>query len=286
MSLTKPFTTKITQIVEWNEHVRTFFIEYPEFLSSFRSGQFAMVWIPGIDEIPLGISHVDPLGFTVELVGPGTQGLFNMNVGAYLGVRGPLGNGFSINPESELFLVVAGGIGFAPLRVLVFDLLKEKKPVLLFHGARTESQLLYYPEFMNLAEENPHLDFFVATDDGSCGEHCLITKSYERVVQEMKESNQLQAETPITIFGVGPELMLKSLYDSSLTFFNNPKVQMSLTDRYMKCGTGVCGSCNVDNDKLGIRLCKEGPVLNKKQLSQISTFGKYGRNASGQLYEF
>ncbi len=286
MSLTKPYTTKITQIVEWNEQFRTFFINFPKFLSSFSIGQFAMVWIPGIDEIPLGISHIDPLGFTVELVGPGTQGLFNMNVGNYIGIRGPLGNGFTINSESELFLVVAGGIGFAPLRPLVFDLLKEKKPIFLFHGARTENRLLYYPEFTKLAEEEDNLDFFVATDDGSCGEHCLITKSFERVVQEMKENKQLQADIPITIFGVGPELMLKSLYDSSLTFFNDPKIQMSLTDRYMKCGTGVCGSCNVDNGQLGFRLCKEGPVLNEKQLSQISTFGKYGRSASGQLYEF
>ena len=136
--------------------------------------------------------------------------------------------------------------------------------------------------FTELAEEEDNLDFFVATDDGSCGEHCLITKSFERVVQEMKENNQLQVETPITIFGVGPELMLKSLYDSSLAFFNHPKIQMSLADRYMKCGTGVCGSCNVDDDKFGFRLCKEGPVFEGKTLKDVEDFGVFKKDATGR----
>ncbi|MFX0094436.1 MAG: hypothetical protein ACFFBD_22050 [Candidatus Hodarchaeota archaeon] len=286
MSLTRPCTLKISEIIKWNDQLHTFFVSYPNFSSNFKLGQFAMIWVPGVDEFPLGISHIDPLGFTVELVGSGTANLFEKNVGDYIGVRGPFGNGFFIPPETEIFFVVTGGHGFAPLRPLVYALLREDKPIFLFHGAKSENLLLYFQEFRSLAEEEKNLDYQVATDDGSCGEHCFITKTFERVIREMKESNKIKSQPSVTIFGVGPELMLKTIYDFSLTQFTSPKIQMSLADRYMKCGIGICGSCNVDNGKLGIRLCKEGPVFNEAQLSQISTFGRFGRDAKGQLFEF
>ncbi|MCU0629144.1 MAG: dihydroorotate dehydrogenase electron transfer subunit [Methanoregulaceae archaeon] len=241
---------RITSVTRESPSVRTYSFS-PGF--SFRPGQFVMVTIPGIDEIPMALSRADAI--TVQKVGDATAALFRAGPGDLLGIRGPFGNGF---PSSKKTLAIAGGVGAAPLRPLVVG--GEVECLLL--GARTADELLFLPELAGKTR------VMVATDDGSSGYHGPVTG--------------LMSELPLTEYGqvcvCGPERMLHAVLlaldaagIAGLSYFS--------LHRYMKCGMGVCGSCCIDPD--GRRVCRDGPVFSGDTLLS-SELGKYSRDASGR----
>ena len=99
-----PTISKIIETRQENSDVKTFLFEYPE---KFTPGQFYMVWIPCIDEIPLSVSYIDKSikGFTFKRVGEATNSLFNLKKGDRIGIRGPYGNGFKIDKSKIEILV-------------------------------------------------------------------------------------------------------------------------------------------------------------------------------------
>ena len=120
----------------------------------FQPGQFVMVWVPGVDEIPMSISSWNPpdMEITVQSIGEATQALVSMSKNDWIGIRGPFGNSFSTNGKKAL--VVGGGVGIAPLRPLVYNLLNAGSIVTLVNAARTEKDLIYLQEFENLNHSN------------------------------------------------------------------------------------------------------------------------------------
>ena len=106
-----PIISRITGIEEHSASVRTFHFDTPIL---FEPGQFVMVWIPGVDEIPMALSSGSSI--TVQRVGDATAALFRNVPGDRIGIRGPFGNGFSVHGRT---LVIAGGIGAAPMLPLV-----------------------------------------------------------------------------------------------------------------------------------------------------------------------
>src|SRR5271157_3099363 len=102
-----PMTVTIKRIKNETPNILTFFFE-PPFV--FNPGQFVMVWVPGVDEIPMALSSANSI--TVQVVGDATAALSGMAPGELLGIRGPFGNGFT---KGEKVLAIAGGVGAAPL---------------------------------------------------------------------------------------------------------------------------------------------------------------------------
>ncbi len=246
---------KIKRIVENSYLHKTFFFSSNE-LKKAKPGQFVMIWIPGIDEIPMSLSYISNIqGITVEKVGEATEKLHKMKEGDKIGVRGPYGKGFSEIGEKALF--VAGGTGLAPLMPLIREYEGEKHVVV---GARNKDLLIFLDEIEKIAE------VYISTDDGSIGFNGFASDVAKKLIEE---------ENFDVVYTCGPEIMIKKIFD--LCKKNKVRMQASL-ERYIKCGVGICDSCAID----GYHICKDGPVFDEKILEKIRDFGKFKRNEAGK----
>lgn len=260
-----PTSIRITRIVEENRSCHTLYFDIPWNDCSIQPGQFIMVWIRGVDEIPMGICYHDDkeMAMTVKRVGKATEALQALQPGDYVGVRGPFGNGFTLNCKNPL--LIGGGIGMAPLRYLTQPLLHVGSNVTLLVAAMTESELLLY-DFENRASNKFKLK--IATDDGSRGFEGLATE----LADSLLKKNDFDR-----IYACGPELMMAGLLNLALDY--GIPLEASL-ERYMKCGCGICGTCAMD--PRGLMVCVDGPVFSDEQLQNIDEFGSYTRDSTGQ----
>lgn len=253
-----PLNATIVRINEESPLVRTFFFD-PQF-ENLKPGQFVMVWVRGVDEVPMGLSSKNSI--TVQTVGEATSKLFELNEGDSFGLRGPFGRGFSLPSEGEKTLVIAGGVGAAPLAPYAEAARTAGSEVHTVLGARSAGDLLFEERFAEAGE------VYVSTDDGSKG-----TKGF--VTDVLKDLN-LSIYDKIAV--CGREIMMASVFrlleDRELL----EKSEFSL-HRYFKCGIGVCGACCIDRS--GLRVCRDGPVFSGVQLLD-SELGKYMRDASGR----
>jgi len=245
-----PVPVTITEIKTESPSVKTFFFD-KEFV--FAAGQFAMVWVPKTDEIPMALSSKNSI--TVQKVGDATEAMFNLAPGAPLGIRGPFGNGFT---TGEKMLAIAGGVGAAPL----LPLARSDCVMTMLLGARTENELL----FVDQLDEST--DVLIATNDGTLGVQGFVTDLFDEV----------NLATYDRIAVCGPEPMMRAVLSRLDAKGCLAKAEFSL-HRYMKCGIGVCGSCCIDPD--GLRVCRDGPVFNGEQLKKTE-FGHYMRDACGR----
>jgi dihydroorotate dehydrogenase electron transfer subunit len=231
---------------------------------SVVGGQFVMVWIPGVDEIPMSVSYSGTQkGITVAKVGEATGKLHELTTGVNLGIRGPYGNGFDISQATRI-LAVAGGCGSAPIGPVLDEAVSKNKEIKFVLGARSAPELLFKQRALDLGIE---LD--ISTDDGSEGHHGFVTARVEDIIQE---------DNFDLIVTCGPEPMLKKLVDLALE--NNIQIQASL-ERYMKCGVGICDACSIN----GLQVCRDGPVFDGDTLSQPNEFGKSRRDACGRMID-
>jgi dihydroorotate dehydrogenase electron transfer subunit len=267
--LGKPVSVKITSKIEETERITTLLFDMPTSDLEINPGQFLMVWVPGVDEIPMSVSLWTPptAGISIQVVGEATKALTRMTEGEWLGIRGPFGSHFSV--DSKKVLVVGGGIGIAPLRPLVYELLTHDTDITLLIAAKTKNQLLFY-DFAGRKDDKLHIE--VATDDGSLGHKGLATQ----VAEELVKNTRFDA-----IYTCGPELMIAGLL--SLAQNRNLEFQASL-ERHMKCGCGICGTCAMDPS--GVLVCKEGPVFTGKELLKLEEFGEYCRDSTGIRIDF
>ncbi len=268
--LGQPRSVEITRIVKENSKVRTIFFDVPRPELNVQAGQFLMVWVPGIDEIPMSISSwMKPsMSITVLPIGEATESMAGLKKGHLIGVRGPFGTSFDLT--SKRSLVVGGGIGIAPLRPLVNDLLEYGSDVTLIAAAKSANELVFIDEFSRITSDR--FELRVATDDGSVGFKGLATGAAEEYLAE----NQVDL-----IYTCGPEPMMARLFNIAKE--KNVGFQASL-ERYMKCGCGICGTCAMDPN--GELVCVDGPVFTGNQLATMTEFGKYHRDSTGIRREF
>ena len=202
-------------------------------------GQFAMLWLPGVDEKPFSISGADPLQFTIARVGPFSDFLHSLGVGDSLWVRGPFGRGYSSGTGRTL--LVGGGYGAAPLHFLGRTILETGAAgIEAALGARVSADLLFVTRFQALGAA-VHL----ATEDGSAGTRGRVTD----VVAPLVESGRFAR-----LCACGPEAMLESL--AALCRASGVPAELSY-EAYMRCGIGMCGSCEHD----ARLVCMDGPVF-------------------------
>ncbi len=242
---------EIEEIHEEAKDVRTFLFRDS---SEPKPGQFYMIWLPGVDEFPMSISHIGEVkGFTVKKIGAGTARMHELREGDKLWIRGPYGRGFEIIPGRAL--VVGGGSGMATLAPLI-EMLPNADIVI---AARTRDELLFLERFR---ERKP----WIATDDGSLGFKGFATQLAENLLQDREYD---------VIYTCGPEPMMLAMVNLARKY--SVGIQASL-ERYMKCGIGICDSCSIN----GYRVCVDGPVFHAEELFSMTELGKVRRAPSGR----
>ncbi len=242
-------TTSILDVKTESPTVKTFRMQ-DRLCSKAKPGQFLMLWIPGIDEIPLSILNAEngEVSVSVKMVGDATRHLHTLELGDLVGVRGPFGNNFT---ESRgRVLLVGGGTGTVPLIFLARRLATKADKLSFIIGAKTRDELLFLRDLNSLCSEE---SFIGTTEDGSFGIQCLATEPLEDLLD--KQSFNM-------IYTCGPEQMMRKVFD--LAEKRRIPLEASL-ERLMRCGIGLCGSCVIGK----YRVCRDGPVFNASQLSEI-----------------
>lgn len=257
---------QITEIKQENSTVKTLVFD-DENCQKATPGQFAMVWIPGLDEIPMSISCTSPnsVSISIEKVGQATEALHQMRVGDLIGIRGPFGNGFTLTKKGNV-LIVGGGTGLIPLTFLGEKLAKSPAKMTFLAGAKTKDELLFQNRIEPLIRKTRG-KLVATTDDGSCGLKCMITKPVEDL---------LANERFDMIYTCGPEPMMVKMF--LLAEQHNVPLQASL-ERLMRCAIGICGSCVIG----GFRVCVDGPVFTKEQMQTTrDEFGRFRLDFDGR----
>ena len=218
---------------------------------------------------PFGIHNIwtesnksESCGITLlyQVVGKGTKIMAGLNAGSKVDVIGPLGKGFS-KCNTEKAVLVAGGVGVAPLSYLADKLVSAGQKVVLLTGARTKD-LLYTENFPD------SVDVIVATDDGSEGIRGPVTAALEALLDEDSRET--------TIYAAGPKGMLQRIADLAALYEANCELSL---EAFMACGIGACYGCTIkaigqDGEPAYLRVCKDGPVFNSRKI--ISFKGEPG----------
>jgi NAD(P)H-flavin reductase len=218
-------------------------------------GQFMMVYAFGIGEVPISVSgpphSTGPVVLTVRDVGAVTRAICAAPAGAVLGLRGPFGNAWPIDAAAGGdVVIVAGGIGLAPLRPVVLSVLARRPDyefVSVLYGARTPNDLLFTREL----EEWPQaVNVAVTVDAAESGWRGSVG-----VVPKLLSSARFRPPET-TAFVCGPEIMMRFTIDALLAAGVSAERVMVSLERDMQCGVGLCGHC-----QLGPTLiCRDGPV--------------------------
>jgi dihydroorotate dehydrogenase electron transfer subunit len=242
-------TTVIVQVRNESPTVKTFIMP-DRFCSKGKPGQFLMLWIPGVDEIPLSIMDAGNglVSVSVKQVGDATKHLHKMEAGENVGIRGPFGNSFT---ESRgRVLLVSGGTGAAPLLFLAKQLSVKTERLSFVEGAKTKDELLFVRELNGICNEK---SLITTTEDGTYGLQCLVTEPLGSLLDREKFD---------MIYTCGPEVMVKKIFE--LTEQRKLPLEASL-ERLMRCGIGLCGSCVIGK----YRVCRDGPVFTAAQLREV-----------------
>jgi len=230
---------------------------------SFDAGQFNMLYTFGVGEVPISISS-DPsqpetLAHTVRVVGTVTQAICGLKLGDMLGVRGPFGSHWPVEEvRGKDIVIVAGGIGLAPLRSVLYHLLAQRNnygKIILLYGTRTPEDLLYEHQLMRWRGRFD-LDVGVTVDSapgdwrGNVG---VVTTLIPRA-----EFDPLSTVAMLC----GPEIMMRfTVMELQKRGVKRRNIFLSM-ERNMKCAVGFCGHCQFGNTFI----CKDGPVFRYDQI--------------------
>jgi len=236
------------------EHYFHCALRLPEISRIVGPGQFVNIkTTEGLQPLlrrPLSIYRAKGVNIEIlyEVVGKGTQLLSQKKSGEILDIIGPLGNGFNLR-VTKLPVLVAGGIGVAPLLFLAERLVASKPLVLI--GARTKDHILCEKELKKLG-----CSVKIATDDGSRGYKGKVTELLKHLLPTINYKLS-------TIYACGPKPMLRTIAEISKS--RKIPAQISM-EEHMACGIGACLGCVIKTKEGYKRVCKEGPVFDVKEV--------------------
>jgi len=262
-------TVKIAGIQDETSKIKSFTFR-DKLCANAKPGQFVMIWIPNVDEVPMSLSALRPdesnAAVTVENVGEATKALHGMKVGDIIGLRGPFGNSYTTSKRHNV-MVVGGGTGLASLAPLTEKLLQEKIRITLMIGAKTRGDLLFLDRLNQLVSKvNGRV--IATTEDGSYGLEGLVTTHAEKVLSRGKKFDM--------IYSCGPEQMMYKMFQLSEKL--RAPFQASL-ERFMRCAIGICGTCVIGK----YRVCRDGPIFSGQQLREVKEeFGHFRRGFDGR----
>lgn len=227
-------------------------------IPAFACGQFNMLYVYGVGEIPISISgdpeHLSPLVHTTRAVGVVSRAMSELKPDDMLGVRGPFGSHWPIEQaDGKDVVVVAGGIGLAPLRSVMYHIMAHRQRygrVILLYGARTPADILYRRE---LEHWRAHFDLEVSvTVDRAAG----AWRGSVGVVTRLIPRAPFDPHNAVA-FVCGPEVMMRFTAAELEKRGVAPDHLYVSMERNMKCAVGLCGHC-----QFGPRfVCKDGPVF-------------------------
>jgi len=232
---------------------------------SFKPGQFNMVGLPGMGEAPISISSEPSRGgsfdHTIRAVGNVTRALANLEEGDEMMIRGPYGSGWPMEEaKGKDILIVAGGIGLAPLRPLILHIFENRADfgyLEILYGARTPDDMLYTQEFPQWRKQE-RVKLLLTADrvpEGEGWEYGIgvVTKLFDFV--------EISPASGIALT-CGPEIMLRFVARGLLQRgFSPGRVYLSM-ERRMKCGIAHCGHCQIGPKYV----CQDGPVFTYRAL--------------------
>ena len=240
--------------------------ESDESIFQFIPGQFNMVYVFGVGEIPLSISG-DPsrtktLTHTIRAVGWVTRALQKMKKGDMIGVRGPFGNPWPLQEAAgNDVLVIAGGVGLAPLRPVIYQLLAQRERygnVSVLYGARSPDDMLFEKELGNWRSRfDLHVDATVdSAKRGWMGNVGVVTQLIPKAIFDPDNTVAMVC---------GPEIMMRfTIKELQNQGMGDTGIYLSM-ERNMKCAIGFCGHC-----QFGPKfICKDGPVLRYDSIRNI-----------------
>jgi len=253
------------QLTEMEKYIELKIKDSGEF--NFNPGQFIQLSVFGIGEAPISISsspfNKDIIGLCVRKVGDVTSAVHKLEAGSYIGIRGPLGNGFPVEKmKGKSILFIAGGLGIAPLRSLINYVLERRDDfakITILYGAKSSGEILFTDE-LELWEKRKDIKIDITVDkpdDNWSGKSGVITRLIPPLDLEPTNTYALVVGPPVMYKYVLLELQIKQIPEDNII--------MSL-ERRMKCGVGKCGHCQIN----GVYVCMDGPEFSYHKLKFLS----------------
>lgn len=265
-----PVAARILDVIHENFNTRTFKIQIidPDIRRAYRfqPGQFNMLYAPGVGEAAISISsdsdEPEILDHTIRLVGSVTRALDGIGKGGVIGLRGPFGRGWPVDQLAGHELVmVAGGIGLAPLRPVVKWAMRNREKlrrVMLLFGCRTPDDRLFVDELAEW-DADKQIDVLVTVDNATrdwVGPVGVVTKLLQRV--RVNASRTL-------VMVCGPRILNRVAAWTLLQLHVPPEQVYVSIERNMNCGFGRCGHC-----QYGAKFaCRDGPVFCFSEISDV-----------------
>ncbi len=232
----------------------------------FEAGQFNMLYVHGVGEVAISISGdpttPKPLIHTTRAVGTVTKAMAKLQTGDVIGLRGPFGNSWPVeHAAGDDVVLVAGGIGLAPLRPVIYQVLAERHrygKVILLYGTRTPADILFRKE-LETWRSRLDVEVHVTVDRGSAnwrGNVGVVTLLISKAGFDPLSTTAMVCGPEIMMRYVALEMQKRGVPMSS--------VYVSM-ERNMKCGIGLCGHCQMGHSFI----CKDGPVYAYDQIREL-----------------
>ncbi len=265
MSEKKLFQPRVAEVRKVAHDIYLLQFHQPFLSRNARAGQFIEIKTPFRPDIlwrrPFSIHNVNPDDGDVEIlfhaVGRGTKALAHLGPGDTIDILGPLGNGFHYDDELREAVLVAGGLGVAPFRLLQRELARRGVPMTMFYGVSDEDQ------FCGVDFFDAHVNLKLSTVDGSRGYKGVVT---DLLVEYLDACDDLAHKA---VYVCGPTPMLRRVQEIARQY--PVPAQVSL-ETIMACGFGACVGCAVPmtHPQPGVKeyylTCKDGPVFNIEEI--------------------
>jgi NAD(P)H-flavin reductase len=261
----EPVPGRIASIAKETHDTFTLQVEPPEGdpVAFFQPGQFSMLYVPGVGELPISISG-DPerrerLTYTIRSVGQVTYQLVTRQPGDCIGIRGPFGTSWPMKAaRGKSVLIVAGGIGLAPLRPAIYHVLRHRgdyNRLVVLYGGRSPRDLLFRKEFAAWGML-PDTQSLATVDYGG-----VSWRGYVGVVTTLFRHVRMQPNETVAML-CGPEIMMRYVVrELENRGLPGNRIHLSM-ERNMKCAVGFCGHCQMGP----YFVCKDGPVFPYPQM--------------------
>jgi len=265
-----PHIAVIEKVIDETPTVRTFHFNFKddglrkEF--TFESGQFGEYSVFGVGEAPFCISSSptrrDHLEFALQRVGKITNALHRHGVGAEISFRGPYGNSFPLDfLQGKNLVFVAGGIGLAPLRSLIWNVIDNRdkyEKADIIYGARSPADLCFKYDLDTWGKDKT-VNMVTTVDKGDEGWTGRVG-----FVPQILEQVAPSASNAVAIV-CGPPIMIRFTFPVLEKLGFTPEQMITTLEKRMKCGIGKCGRCNIGN----LYVCRDGPVFTYAQIKSF-----------------
>jgi len=286
-----PLNARVIDIIDMTPDVKLFRVK-PKKAFRYKPGQFMMVSLYGAGEIPISITSTHGMHEYIELcvkrVGNVTSAIHRLRAGDEIGIRGPFGNGFTVGKvKGKDILFVAGGIGIAPLRSLINEVLRMTLPLNsplnktvtrnalrvtchemgqggmleLIYGVRNPSEILFKDEVKEWQKKGINVILTVdKKDKGWRGKTGIVTEHLNKSRISFKNSHA---------FVCGPHIMIEAVMRDLSSMGMREENIITALEANMKCGVGKCGHCYAG----GKYICTDGPVFSYSEIKKYNLNG-------------